>query len=82
VGVTETGEQISREDYSTRVDTGDFLERIMGFGRIIITFRDNRRLPLSLLVGRIGKKAATLESLRGILAVDAHHPNREVQSGD
>ena len=82
VGVTESGEQISREEYSTRVDTGDFLERIMGFGRIVITFRDNRRLPLSLLVGRIGKKATTLESLRGILAVDAHHPNREVQSGD
>lgn len=82
VGVTESGEQISREEYSTRVDTGDFLERIMGFGRIVITFRDNRRLPLSLLVGRIGKKAATLESLRGILAVDAHHPNREGSSGD
>jgi hypothetical protein len=81
-GVTETGEQVSREDYSTRVDTGDLLERIMGFGRIVITFRDNRRLPLSLLVGRIGKKATTLESLRGVLAVDAHHPNREGSGGD
>jgi len=80
VGLTETGEQVSREDYSTRVDTGDFLERIMGFGRIVVTFRDNRRLPMSLLVGRIGKKASTLESIRGILAVDAHHPQR--QGGD
>ncbi len=80
VGLTETGEQISREDYSTRVDTGDFLERIMGFGRIVITFRDNRRLPLSLLVGRIGKKAATLESIRGKLAVDAYQSPRK--SGD
>jgi hypothetical protein len=77
VGLTETGEQVSREDYSTRIDTGDFLERIMGFGRIVITFRDNRRLPLSLLVGRIGKKASTLESIRGKLAVDAYQPQRQ-----
>ncbi len=77
VGLTETGEQIAREDYSTRVDTGDFLERILGFGRVVIVFRDNRRLPMSLLVGRIGKKAAVLESIRGKLAVDAHQPARE-----
>jgi hypothetical protein len=77
VGLTETGEQVSREDYSTRIDTGDFLERILGFGRIVITFRDNRRLPMSLLVGRIGKKAATLESIRGKLAVDAYQPQRQ-----
>lgn len=77
VGLTETGEQVAREDYSTRVDTGDFLERIMGFGRIVVVFRDNRRLPMSLLVGRIGKKAAVLESIRGKLAVDAHQPARE-----
>ena len=75
VGLTETGEQVSREDYSTRVDTGDFLERAMGFGRIVVTFRDNRRLPIQLLVGQIGKKARVLESIRGKLAVDRHpHP--------
>ena len=77
VGLTETGEQVAREDYSTRVDTGDFLERILGFGRIVIVFRDNRRLPMKLLVGRIGKKAAVLESIRGKLAIDAHQPARE-----
>jgi len=77
IGLTETGEQIAREDYSTRVDTGDFLERILGFGRIVIVFRDNRRLPMNLLVGRIGKKAAVLESIRGKLAIDAHQPSRE-----
>ena len=77
VGLTETGEQVAREDYSTRVDTGDFLERILGFGRIVVVFRDNRRLPISLLVGRIGKKAAVLEAIRGKLAVDAHQPARE-----
>jgi len=82
VGLTETGEQISREDYNTRVDTSDFLERILGFGRIVITFRDNRRLPIMLLVGRIGNKAQTLESIRGKLAVDRHQPAREGESSD
>jgi len=71
-GPTETGEQVSREEYSTRVDTGDFLERLFGFGRIIITFRDHRRQPKSLLVGRIGKQSQMLESIRGKLAMDTH----------
>lgn len=76
-GPTETGEQISREEYSTRIDTGDFLERLSGFGRIVITFADHRRPPLILLVGNIGEKAKTLESIRGKLAVDYHQPGRE-----
>jgi len=76
-GPTETGEQVSREEYSTRIDTGDFLERLLGFGRIIITFADQRRQPILLLVGRIGKRAARLESIRGKLAVDRHQAARE-----
>jgi hypothetical protein len=43
---------------------------VLGFGRIIITFADQHRPPLVLLVSRIGKKAAMLESLRGVTAVD------------
>ena len=77
VGPTETGEQVSREEYSTRIDTGDFLERLLGFGRIVITFSDQRRQPMLLLVGRIGRKAARLESIRGKLAVDRYQSARE-----
>jgi hypothetical protein len=69
-GPTETGEQVRSEVFSTRIDTGDFLERIMGFGRIIITFADHHRPPLVLLVSGIGKKSAKLESLRGVTAID------------
>lgn len=76
-GPTETGEQISREEYSTRVDTGDFLERLFGFGRIVITFSDQRRQPITMLVSRIGKTAAKLESIRGKLAVDRYQAARE-----
>lgn len=74
VGLTEAGEQISREDYNTRIDTGDFLERLLGFGRIIISFKDNRRSPIVLLVWRVDRKAETLECVRAKFAID--HPQR------
>lgn len=77
VGPTETGEQVSREEYGTRIDTGDFLERLLGFGRLIITFSDHRRQPMVLLISRIGMSAKRLESIRGKLAFDRNQPGRE-----
>ncbi|MBN1555035.1 MAG: hypothetical protein JXA11_09830 [Phycisphaerae bacterium] len=73
-GPTETGDQINHTEYSTRIDTGDFLERLMGFGRLVVTFRDQRRPPLILLVNRIGQKAKHLEAIRGTLSLDRHIP--------
>jgi len=81
VGPTETGEQVSREEYSTRIDTGDFLERLLGFGKLIITFSDQRRQPMVLLISRIGKHAKQLESIRGKLAFDRYQPGRENGDG-
>lgn len=69
-GPTESGEQIGREDYNTRIDTSDFLERLMGFGRIIITFKDRKREPIIVLVWRIQKKAQLLERVRAKFAID------------
>jgi len=69
-GPTESGEQIGREDYNSRIDTSDFLERLMGFGRIIITFKDRKREPISVLVWRIQKKAQMLERVRAKFAID------------
>ena len=80
-GPTETGEQVSREDYNTRIDTGDFLERLLGFGRIIITFHDPRRAPVSLLVCGIGRKAKKLESIRGILTVERGDHRKDDNNG-
>ncbi|MFC1780973.1 hypothetical protein ACFLZ8_01740 [Planctomycetota bacterium] len=73
-GPTESGEQIGREDYNTRIDTDDFLERLMGFGKIIITFKDRKREPIVILVWRIQKKAQLLEKVRGKFAID--HPQK------
>ncbi|MGE5297271.1 MAG: hypothetical protein ACM3VT_20805, partial [Solirubrobacterales bacterium] len=78
VGPTEAGEQIGREDYNTKVDTADFLERLLGFGRISITFKDKSRPPLTLLVWRVEKKAEMLERVRGKFAID--HPQQHAIS--
>ncbi len=73
-GLTETGDHIGREDYNTHVDTTDLLERLMGFGKIIIVFKDQKRPPLTLLVWRIGRRAELLERVRGKFAIDMNAP--------
>ena len=78
-GPTESGEQIGREDYNSRIDTADFLERLMGFGRIIITFKDRKREPISVLTWRIQKKAQMLEKVRAKFAIDHLQQTRPPQ---
>jgi MFS family permease len=79
-GPTESGEQIGREDYNTKIDTSDFLERLMGFGRIIITFKDKKREPISVLVWRIQKKAERLEGVRAKFSIDLVNPGSNLSS--
>jgi hypothetical protein len=69
-GPTETGEQIGREDYNSRIDTSDFFGRLLGFGKIVITFKDKKRQPISLLVWNIKRKAQLLEKVRAKLVID------------
>jgi hypothetical protein len=71
-GPAESGDHIGREDYNTHVDTADILERLMGFGRIVIIFKDQKRPPMTLLVWRIGRRAQLLEKVRGKFAIDMH----------
>ncbi len=70
-GPTESGEQIKRDQYRTTVDTSDLMERMLGFGRIIVTFLDQRRPPITLLVWRIGQKAPKVETLSGTFSIDS-----------
>jgi hypothetical protein len=79
-GPTESGEQIGREDYNTKIDTSDFLERLMGFGRIVITFKDKKREPISVLVWRIQKKAERLEGVRAKFSIDLVNPGSNLSS--
>jgi len=71
-GPTESGQQIGREEISTVVDTEDLLERMLGFGRIKVSFRDARQEDVSLLVWGIGKKSRKLESIRGAIVIERH----------
>jgi len=71
-GPTESGQQIGREEINTVVDTVDLLERMLGFGRIIITFRGARMEDVRLLVWGIGRKSRKLESIRGAIVVEKH----------
>jgi hypothetical protein len=74
-GPTETGEQIGREDYNTRVDTSDFFGRLLGFGKIVITFKDRKRQPICLQVSNIRSKAQLLERVRAKLVIDHSFKN-------
>jgi hypothetical protein len=78
-GPTESGGHIGREDYNTVVDTSDFLERLMGFGRIVIIFKDMKKQPLVLLVWRIQKRAQMLERVRGKFAIDLNAQQSQTQ---
>lgn len=69
-GPTESGEQIGREEFDTIVDTSDLLERLLGFGSIIIRFHDARKEPLRMLVWGIGSKSRKLENLRSAITID------------
>jgi len=69
-GPTETGEQIGREDYNTRIDTSNFFSRLLGFGKIVITFKDKKRQPIALQVSSIKNKAQLLEKVRAKLVID------------
>lgn len=70
-GITETGTQIGREEYSTSVDTGDILERLMGFGRIIVNYTSEaRRQQDSFLVWNIGRKSRKIESIRSAISIE------------
>ncbi|MHC4646081.1 MAG: hypothetical protein ACYTBJ_11300 [Planctomycetota bacterium] len=78
-GPTESGKHIGREDYNTVVDTSDFLERLMGFGRIVIIFKDIQKHPLVMLVWRIQNKSQMLEKVRGKFAIDLNEQQSRVQ---
>jgi len=80
-GPTESGGHIAREDYNTVVDTSDFLERLMGFGRIVVIFKDMKTQPIELLVWKIQRKAQLLEQVRGKFAIDFDSQQPRVQQG-
>lgn len=70
-GPTEKGRHVGREDYNSEVDTSGFLKRLLGFGKIIITFKAKDRQPLTYLVWGINRKAKKLEEVRAKFTIDS-----------
>ena len=68
-GLTETGTQIAKKDYNSSVDTSGLVERLLGFGKIKITFKGSEREPITLYVWRIGAKAKKLEEINAKIIV-------------
>ncbi len=62
-GLTETGTQIAKKDYNSSVDTSGLVERLLGFGKIKISFKGSEREPITLYVWKIGAKAKILEEI-------------------
>lgn len=73
-GLAETGEQLSREQFSTRIEAEDLIERLIGFARLVVTFSDTRRQPMVFLIHNVAKKSAQLEAIRGTYLVDQQDP--------
>ena len=66
-------EQVARTIHHMNPDNVSYeqaLERLMGFGKIVIIFKDQKRPPLTVLVWRIGRRAELLERVRGKFAID------------
>ncbi len=78
-GPTESGDHVSREEYDTIIDTGDLPERLLGFGKITVSFHDIRRPPQQLLVWGIGRKSRRLESIKGIITIERHSKAQPVE---
>lgn len=77
-GITESGTQLGREEYTSSVNASDILERLLGFGKVTFTFRDPRREPVTMLVWGIGSKSRKLESIRATIDIDRQPPTTTV----
>ena len=69
-GLSETERGIQRKDFRVSIDTEDVILRLFKVGRIIISFPHSDRLPISLLVTGIDKKARYAMQAASVLSLD------------
>jgi hypothetical protein len=62
-GFSKPTAQFPTADCAIEIDRGDLPKRLLGFGRVIITFKDPSQKTIKLLCGRIGNKAARLKAV-------------------
>jgi hypothetical protein len=76
MGLSESERGIQRKDFRVSIDTEDVILRLFKVGRIIISFPQSDRLPMSYLVTRIDKKARYAIEAASVISI-----GRAQQSG-
>ena len=70
-GLTETGRQIKNADYEVDFDATDVVERwLFGFGRIVISFKDPNRPPMTFFVPHASDVDDRIRRVRSVTAID------------
>ena len=70
-GLTETGRQIKNADYEVDFDATDVVERwLFGFGRIVISFNDPNRPPMTFFVPHASEVDDRIRRVRSVTAID------------
>ncbi len=68
-GLSESERGIQRKDFRISIDTEDVILRLFKVGRIIISFPQSDRLPLSYLTTQIDKKAKYAMDAASVISV-------------
>jgi hypothetical protein len=69
MGLSESERGIQRKDFRVSIDTEDVILRLFKVGRIIISFPQSDRLPMSYLVTGIDKKARYAVEAASVISV-------------
>jgi len=72
-GMAQNADLLDREDYNATVETtNDFIEWLLGMGKIRVEFKVGNRQPKEIYVGRIKNKSEWIKSIMGKKALDLH----------
>jgi len=75
-GLSESERGIQRKDFRVSIDTEDVILRLFKVGRIIISFPQSDRLPMSYLVTKIDKKSRYAMEAASVISIGRNGQNR------
>jgi len=73
-GLSESERGIQRKDFRVSIDTEDVILRLFKVGRIIISFPQSDRLPMSYLVTGIDKKSKYAMEAASVISIGTGQP--------
>ena len=75
-GLSESERGIQRKDFRISIDTEDVILRLFKVGRIIISFPQTDRSPMSYLVAKIDRKAKYAIEAASVISIGRNGVNR------